>query len=745
MSSSQSLDQWLGRLLGERDRYRLDRRLGSGGMADVFLATDTLLQQSVALKLLHEKLATGEIRERFEQEIALCAALRSDHIVQVSDHGVTSEGYPFYVMECLQGQTLSQLLKQEKKLSVDRAVRIITQVCTGLQVAHQGFNLCRPGTALSEYVTAIHRDLKPDNIFLVPMALGELVKILDFGIAKIQSDHLRLNATTMFLGTYRYAAPEQFEVGKDLDERADIYSLGLILYEMLSGTDPFGFGDNAHYLSGGTWAIAHVSKSVMPLRQQPECEQISPELEAIVMQCLHKSPHQRFSSVRELSLAIQSVSEAIGVNYPSAVWQPLETQLPTSTCFKTAASDYIYLSTDFKVADSTSSTAIQTVAIQNISSAANASANKVLPRWAKSLDKSAPLSTKAMLSVVAIVALLLGLYSLQSTNSPISQLTRQELQPSQSIKSTAALAVQHSASPIVRSLKGHSDSVWAIAMSPLGDTLVSGSFDKTIKIWNPQTGKLLHTLSGHLDAVRAIAISRDGLLLASGSSDKTIKIWNLQTGKLLRTLSGHRSAIWSVSISPDGQTLVSGAYDGAIKIWNLQTGELLNLPEYDDSVWSVAISPDGQTLASGTYDGTIKIWNLQTRELLRTLSKGHSEAIRSIAISSDGQTLVSGSWDKTVKVWDLRTGRLLRTLSGHSDRVVSVAISPTGTTIASGSLDRTIKLWDLQTGRSLHTLSGHTDWVLSVAFSADGQTLASASKDQTVKIWEVGQQLSESR
>lgn len=402
MLSSQPLDHWLGRLLGERDRYRLDRRLGSGGMADVFLATDTLLQQSVALKLLHEKLVTGEFRERFEQEVTLCAALRSDHIVQVSDHGVTSEGYPFYVMEYLQGQTLSQLLKQEKTLSVDRAIRITTQVCAGLHLAHQGFNLCRPGTTSTEHVTVIHRDLKPDNIFLVPTALGELVKILDFGIAKIQSNQLRLNATTIFLGTYRYAAPEQFEVGKDLDERADIYSLGLILYEMLSGTDPFGFGDNARHLSGGTWAIAHVSKSVMPLRQQLGCEQISPELEAVVMRCLHKAPHQRFASVSELSVAMQFVPEGSAVVYPPAVWQASETQLITSTCLTTPISNSTYLPTGFKIADSTLHPALQ-----NTTSASNASAAKIQPNLAESLDRSALLSTGAVLSATAIAALLL--------------------------------------------------------------------------------------------------------------------------------------------------------------------------------------------------------------------------------------------------------------------------------------------------------------------------------------------------
>ena len=144
----------------------------------------------MALKLLKDTLVTsGELRKRFEREVALCAALKSDHIVEVSDYGVTPEGHPFYVMEYLRGQSLGQLLRRERRLSVERTVSIITQVCGGLQLAHEGVTLWRDGATVSEHIKVVHRDLKPDNIFLVPTTLGELVKILDFGIAKIRQDH----------------------------------------------------------------------------------------------------------------------------------------------------------------------------------------------------------------------------------------------------------------------------------------------------------------------------------------------------------------------------------------------------------------------------------------------------------------------------------------------------------------------------------------------------------------------------
>ncbi len=316
MNPPPTSDPWISRSIGDgtpatgyRQRYRLEKRIGTGGMGDVFLAMDTLLGQHVALKLLKDKLATAEdLRKRFEREVALCAALKSDHIVQVTDYGVSAEGHPFYVMEYLRGQTLGQLLRREKRLSIERTVGIISQGCDGLQLAHQGVTLWRDGATASEHIQVVHRDLKPDNIFLVPTALGELVKILDFGIAKICNDTEYTNLTNTFLGTFRYAAPEQLQVEQDLDGRADIYSLGIILYEMLSGSDPFGFGVKAHSTSGVLWGMAHTAKLPQPLRTQPNCEHIPVELEAVVMRCLEKEPDERFQSVDELNWALQDAS-----------------------------------------------------------------------------------------------------------------------------------------------------------------------------------------------------------------------------------------------------------------------------------------------------------------------------------------------------------------------------------------------------------------------------------------------------
>jgi TonB family protein len=290
---------------------------------------------------------------------------------------------------------------------------------------------------------------------------------------------------------------------------------------------------------------------------------------------------------------------------------------------------------------------------------------------------------------------------------------------------------------LLQTLSGHSYSVISVAYSPDGQTLASGSSDKTIELWNVKTGNLLQTLFGHSNWVNSVAYSPDGQTLASGSRDKTIKLWNVKTGNRLQTLPGHSDSVRSVVYSLDGQTLASGSDDKTIKIWDVKTGNLLQtLPGHSSSVWSVAYSPDGQTLASGSGDKTIKIWDVKTGNLLQTLP-GHSSSVWSVAYSPDGQTLASGSGDKTIKLWDVKTGNLLQTLSGHSIWVNSVAYSPDGQTLASGSGDKTIKLWDVKTGNLLQTFTGHSDSVNSVAYSPDGQTLASGSGDKTIKIWEV--------
>ncbi|QDL08628.1 protein kinase [Brasilonema octagenarum UFV-E1] len=359
----------------------------------------------------------------------------------------------------------------------------------------------------------------------------------------------------------------------------------------------------------------------------------------------------------------------------------------------------------------------------------------LLQRLGEIEQKLGKRSNKNLLVAVAVAALLLLGGGVGYLASKIGQSP-----PSPILTTSPAAKIQNPLAnlSLAQTLTGHSNAIWVdhcIAISRDNSTVASGSYDKTIKIWNLADGSLIRTLTGHSDSVYSVAISQDGQTLVSGSKDKTIKIWNLADGSLIRTLSGHSNYVNAVAISPDGQTLVSGSDDKTIKIWNLADGKLIRtLTGHSSYVNSVAISPDGQTLVSGSKDKTIKIWNLADGSLMRTLT-GHSDSVSSVPISPDGQTLVSGSWDKTIKIWNLADGSLMRTLTGHSDSVYSVAISPDGKTLVSGSDDKTIKIWNFADGSLMRTLTGHSDFVHSVAISPDGQTLVSGSKDKTIKIW----------
>lgn len=288
---------------------------------------------------------------------------------------------------------------------------------------------------------------------------------------------------------------------------------------------------------------------------------------------------------------------------------------------------------------------------------------------------------------------------------------------------------------IVNTFTGHSEWITSLAVSPSGQILVSGCWDKTIKVWHLGNNKLIGTLTSHTDGVVSIALSRSGQIMVSGCWDKTIKIWQLGTGRLLGTLTGHTDGVLAVVISPSGKNLISGSGDNSIKIWHLGTGKLIRtLVGHTSWVKAIAISPDGETLVSGSYDKTINIWQLGTDKLKYQII-GHSAPITSLSISPDGQILASGSYDNTINIWNLNTGELISTLIGHANTVTSVDISHDGETLISGSDDKTVKIWQIKTGDLLCTLSGHSAAVTSVTASPDGQTVVSGSYDNTIKIW----------
>ncbi|MDJ0901058.1 MAG: protein kinase [Xenococcus sp. MO_188.B8] len=294
-------DSLEGKTIGDNNRYLLQTLLGQGGMSKVYQALDNKFEEKVvAIKLMtiYSYANYKNLINRFTTEIKVISSLKHPNIIQIFDYGVTPEkwpfsGSPFYVMEYFTGETLQDRLTKNTTLSLDSLFNIMGQVCAGLKEAHQK--------------GIVHRDLKPDNIFLVAGgAFGEIVKIIDFGIAKnIGSDDQNYTKTQpgSFIGTYRYASPEQCRGLSNIDQRSDIYSLGIILYEAICGKNPYDL-DKESSPTEGDWIACHIRVPPKLLSEQPGCENINSKLEDLVMKCLAKSPDNRFLNIEELQDAL---------------------------------------------------------------------------------------------------------------------------------------------------------------------------------------------------------------------------------------------------------------------------------------------------------------------------------------------------------------------------------------------------------------------------------------------------------
>ncbi len=291
--------------------------------------------------------------------------------------------------------------------------------------------------------------------------------------------------------------------------------------------------------------------------------------------------------------------------------------------------------------------------------------------------------------------------------------------------------------PLIRTLQGHTDSINAVTVIPDGSRVISASSDKTLKVWDMETGEELQSLQGHTDLVRGVVVMPNGRRAISASSDKTLKVWDLETGEELQTLQGHNDWVYAVAVTPDGSHAISASADKTLKVWDMETWEeLQTLNGHTDSVYAVAVTPDGSCAISASRDKTLKVWDIKSGEELQKL-KGHTNSVYAVAVTPDGCCVISASADKTLKVWDMETGEELQTLKGHNGSVRAIAVTPDGCNVISVSEDETVKVWDIETGEELQTLRGHTQWICGVAVTPDGRNVISASHDKTLKVWDI--------
>lgn len=595
------------------------------------------------------------------------------------------DGQIVIVSEYVTDGSLAAWIKQQggHAPSIETASELIEGVLSGLAHLH-GRNI-------------IHRDLKPDNVLLQ----NETPRLADFGIARLLKSG---SYSTNISGTLAYMAPEAFD-GKR-NEQTDVWSAGVIFYQLLSGRLPYDQADMASFVG-----------AIMRNDPPPLPESVPEVLRAIVVKALNRDPAARYTSAKEMRRELREAEHMLWqsdqrplVAVPMA---PPPARVPQPTVKYTVPAETEKLDPD------TLPKPIRPLA-PDVSG--------------KKSNTRTPLILAGIVGVVLIVSLLamgvLVIVKSLATNSTPTANANKSTPASKTKPKTGKYA-------LIRTLEGHSEDVWSVVYSRDGKSIATGSGDDTVKLWDAQTGALKRSINAGIISIFSVAYSPDGKTLACSGYNNDIKLFDTQTGALKQSLTGHSGNIYSVTFSPDGKTIASASVDKTVKTWDAQSGStILTLTGHDDTVFWVTFSPDGKTIASVGDDKTVRLWNAQTGELTQTFT-GHTDLIWSVAFSPDGQTLASASKDGSIKLWDIQSSSFTQSLTGHSGFVRFVAFSPDGTTLASSGDDKTVRIWNTQTWTLTQTIAAHNGYAMCVTFSPDGKTLASSGNDHLVKLWEI--------
>ena len=281
---------------------------------------------------------------------------------------------------------------------------------------------------------------------------------------------------------------------------------------------------------------------------------------------------------------------------------------------------------------------------------------------------------------------------------------------------------------------GHGGMVRAVAVSPDGRTVLTGSFDYTAKLWDFVEQREIATFDEHAGPVNAVAYLPDGTAALTASDDASAILWDLTTHAPLRQFNGHAAKVMALAVTRDGSRVATGGWDRTLRLWDIATGALLRTIEQPSNVNALAFVGDGETMLSGAHDGVIRLWNVASGVLIGEMS-GHDWGITQIAVSPDGSRALTSGTDATLRLWDLESLSQIRRLEGHDGPVLGVAFSPDGETALSAGRDGYVIHWDLASGEALRTFGAHDGPVWAVAYTPDGRFAVSAGSDERARVW----------
>lgn len=728
-------------------RYKLLQLIGEGGFGSVFMAEQqSPVTRKVALKIIKLGMDTRQVIARFEAERQALALMDHPSIAKVFDAGTTKTGRPYFVMELVRGTPITEYCDAQK-LTTRRRIELFVQVCHAIQHAHQK--------------GIIHRDIKPSNVLVTMHDDVPVPKVIDFGIAKATAapltDKTLFTEFRQFMGTPAYMSPEQAQLnGLDVDTRSDIYSLGVLLYELLTGTTPFTPGE----LKMAAYdEIRRMIRDVEPPRPSTRISSLAVhtlatlagqrqsdpkrlkqtlcgDLDWIVMKSLEKDRARRYETANGLAQDIQRHlrNEPIVARPPSSAYRVKKFAQRNRLLFGAAATISAILILGICVSTFEAVRAahardawrraeltqeqMRQVAETERAQAENsrrqaqreraqglvseADALQMAGRWWEARQTMEESYTRFVEAGASPLSSRLGLYAL-TAGSPASLMT----------------------------FKGHNAPVKCMAVSPDGRTVISGSGDGMLILWDLAIGRPIRTFHGHEGGVSTVNWSPDGRSVISAGPDRMVKLWDVSSAREVRRFLGHTDDITQAVLSPDGQTAVSFSCDSTIRFWDVARGSELRQLRAQGALWHASMSSNGQTIGACGYRFA-QLWDVASGRLLCTIDD--DDNVLDVQFSGDGKTVVTASGDSQFQIYKL-SGELVRTFSGHTSGVTSAVFSSDGKRILSGSRDHTARLWSVDTGELLHVFVGHGDGLTSAAFLSDGQTILTSSYDRTLRRW----------
>jgi WD40 repeat protein/tRNA A-37 threonylcarbamoyl transferase component Bud32 len=677
--------------------YELLEEIARGAMGVVYRARQVSLNRPVALKMiLAGQLATPALKQRFHTEAEAAARLDHPNIVPIYEIG-EHDGQHYFSMKLIEGGTLAQLsstFKVQSSKSTQVAARLVSTVARAVHYAHQH--------------GILHRDLKPTNILLDTQ--GE-PHVTDFGLAKLAEDDSSLTMTAAVLGTPAYISPEQAAgQSKGLTTATDIYSLGAILYELLTGQAPF-----------------RAETAVETLRQVCERDPTPPrtlnsgigrDLETICLKCLNKDPQRRYGSSKGLADDLDRWCNgepiwARRVGVAEKLW---------SWCRRKPVMAVLALA---------------------LTLVAGAGLAGILWQWHRAEQHAASETTQRVRAEQALTLLELqrveDLFEKDEITLAMAYLARiVRQQPTNHIAAQrilSALTQRNFVLPVGERLQ-HGASVNYAEFSPDGGRVATASSDFTARVWDARTGKPLTAPIHHKSGVQFVQFSPDGRRLLTVTKDSRAYLWEAATGRGLGQEMPHARSIHTAQFSSDGRRVLTASADGIARVWDAHTGEPVLEPlTHGGPVRSARFSPDGRRIVTASDDKTAQVWDAHTGQAIAQPFKHPSRVLRA-EFSPDGNRVLTVGWDFSTCVWDVIFGGPLGKPMTHAEAVDVARFSPDGEQIITTLRNGTTQLWEARTWAPLGRPMRHHGWVESAEFGPEALRVLTASADNTARLWD---------